>query len=36
MLDYQSKGSGSNPGRAEIWLEICAPPAPPSQLSYDV
>ena len=23
------------PGRAEIWFEISAPPAPPSQLSYD-
>ena len=24
------------PTRAEIWLEISAPPAPPSQLSYDI
>jgi len=23
------------PDRAEIWFEISAPPAPPSQLSYD-
>ena len=34
-LDCQSRGPRFKSARAEIWFEISAPPAPPSQLSYD-
>ena len=35
VLDYQLIGRGSNPSQGRIWLDVSAPLAPPSLLSYD-